>query len=432
VKASVLIVGGGVMGTSIALSTARHFDPLRQPVVLLERHSMASGSTAASGAILRQHYASRTIASMARDSLRAYSSFESRTGRALGYRRTGVLTLAGPGRPGSIERLRENVAQHHELGIATEVLDAAGIRRLVPRIEVHDEAIAAWEPQGGYVDAHETVQQFAALARTYGAVTRMGVEILSIELRDGRVVGAETSEGHYECSQLVIVAGAHSRELLRKLGVDLPIHVARVEQHFFRLPTAEGAAAAPQEKAGGTADVDLDDPLESERDRTGSADANVEGLPHPVVLDLELGFYTRCEPAQGRTRVCPIHYEESQIFPEPTGDESNSPERAEWARRVLSERFPLYRDEPEVAQRVSWFPLTPDGRALIGPVPGAAGVYVVAGFADHGFKLAPSVGEGMAQLLSGQPLAAFEAEYFDPARFQGVTVTPDWSGQQYL
>jgi sarcosine oxidase subunit beta len=81
VKARIAIVGGGVMGTSIAWHAARRADPIGEPVVLLERSSLAAGSSGRSGAILRQFYASRELAGMARDSLRVYAGFESRTGR---------------------------------------------------------------------------------------------------------------------------------------------------------------------------------------------------------------------------------------------------------------------------------------------------------------------------------------------------------------
>src|SRR5262245_58178369 len=97
VRAGVLIVGGGVMGTSIAMHCARRSDALRSPVVLYERSALAAGSSGRSGAILRQIYADREVAAMARDSLREFAAFERQAGRPIGFRRTGVLTIAGPG-----------------------------------------------------------------------------------------------------------------------------------------------------------------------------------------------------------------------------------------------------------------------------------------------------------------------------------------------
>lgn len=401
------------MGSSIALNLAHRLDPLREPVVLLERGDLAGGSSGHSGAILRQHYADYQIASMARDSIRAYASFESRSGRTVGFRRTGVLTLAGPSRPDTMERLRRNVALHAEIGIRTEVLEADAIRALVPGIEVADGSIAAWEPGGGIVDPFATVREFAALARTYGAVTRLGVTVSDLVFENGRCVGARTSEGDYEAEAVVIVAGAWSSRFLKGYDIDLPIRVARVEQYFFGLPGAEEEPDDEYEMR-----VDLEDPLEriSEQLSKGDQDA-ASAVGHPVLIDLEYGFYTRVEPERRRTRVCPISHGSAEVHDQPVEGDDLRPERAAWAREVLVRRLPMYAGQMDMGGQVSWFPISPDGRAVVGPVQGMEGVYVASGFADHGFKLAPAVGEGVAQMLLGDPVSGFEPEYFSPARF---------------
>ncbi|MHC4379217.1 MAG: NAD(P)/FAD-dependent oxidoreductase [Planctomycetota bacterium] len=432
-KAKVLIVGGGVMGNAIALAAAQRFDALKEPVVLLERGQIAGGSSGSSGGIVRQNFADRHVSAMARDSMREYAAFESRTGRSVGFHRPGVLTLAGPRRPESIERLKENLEIQRSLGINREVLNEEQIREKVPGIEVEPGTIGAWEPEGGFVDAQLAVREFAALARTYGASTRVGVEIQDLVLKDGRVVGAETTEGHYDLEHLVIVAGAWSGRFLAKFGVDLPLKVARVPQLFVDMPGEDDEA---ESKIGETHawNVDLEDPMAAEAERLGDAqDDAAPGMGHPVIIDLELGFYTRCEPSDWRTRVCPIGYEPGLMRDLPD-DQDSMPRRedSQALRKLLVERLPAYKDQADSESIVSWFPLTPDGRALVGPVPGIQGAHIAAGFADHGFKLAPSVGEGFAQLLLGEPVSAFQPELFAPNRFEGCTVEPDWSGNVYL
>src|SRR5262245_47202791 len=127
-RAHTLIVGGGVMGTSIAWELARRLDPIAQPVVLLERKHFGAGSSGRSGAILRQFYSDRELIGMARDSLRAYASFEARTGRAIGFTRCGVLTIASPAAAGTVEMLERNVASMRELGVDVERVDARRMR----------------------------------------------------------------------------------------------------------------------------------------------------------------------------------------------------------------------------------------------------------------------------------------------------------------
>ena len=420
------------MGNSVALHASKRTDPLREPVVLLERSGLGSGSTSHSGAILRQHYGDQTIASMARDSLRYYAAFEGQTGRSLGFRRVGVLTIAGPSRPTTLERLREALARHRAIGIQTRELNAEEIRAKVPGIEVSDDAIASWEPGGGFVDPVACVSEFAGLARTYGASTRLGVAITGIEVEKGRIVGAETTEGHYETERLAIVAGSWCRPLLAKLGVELPLRVARVEQLFVGMPSDEDDMDKSLSDTNSWS-VDLEDPLEQESERLAASDdmEPAPGSEHPVVLDLEYGVYTRCEPMRQRTRVCPIDYVSDDILDEPIEGVEPRADRLAHAREMLVKRMPFYADQPDKGSLVSFFPLVPDGRAVIGQVPGVEGLYVASGFADHGFKLAPSVGEGVAQMMLGEPVSAFEPEYFSPERLL-AGIDEDWSGRRYL
>ncbi|MGK0217307.1 MAG: glycine/D-amino acid oxidase-like deaminating enzyme, partial [Planctomycetota bacterium] len=96
-KAKILIVGGGAMGTSIAHHAAQRTNPLTEPVVLIEKNRLGSGSSGASGGILHQAYSDRLLAGMSRDAIKTYAHMQSATGRSVGYRRTGVLLLADDG-----------------------------------------------------------------------------------------------------------------------------------------------------------------------------------------------------------------------------------------------------------------------------------------------------------------------------------------------
>jgi sarcosine oxidase subunit beta len=415
-RARILIVGGGIMGVSCALSCARRSaDPNRDPVVLLERRHLGAGSSGRSGAILRQHYRDAVVARMARDSLREYASFETRTGLSLGFHRSGVLTLAGPGQGDWCARIRENVSMLQDLGIETELVDAARMRALVPGIAVAEGSVGAWEPGGGFVDPNRTLDSFAKLARACGAITRLGVELQAIRVEGGRVVGARTSEGDYETENVVIVAGPWTRALFRALGIELPLRVVRPENQFFAVPEM----TAPLESTAVRRALLLESGEESEAPRT------VRGL-HPVLIDLEHGFYARCEPARARTRVGRVDYDDPELTDPDALVEEVSPELEETSRRTLARRVPRYADHPAAGAIAAWYTLTPDAQALIGPVGGVRGLHVVSGFSGHGFKLGPSVGEGVAQMLFQEPVTAFEPAFFAPGRFRG---DERWSGR---
>ena len=79
--------------------------------------------------------------------------------------------------------------------------------------------------------------------------------------------------------------------------------------------------------------------------------------------------------------------------------------------------MPTYADQSDGGSEASWYTMTPDTRPLIGPVPGIEGLYIVTGFSGHGFKLAPVIGQGMAQMLHGERITLFDGDLFDPQRF---------------
>jgi glycine/D-amino acid oxidase-like deaminating enzyme len=394
-RARILVVGGGIMGVSIALRCAAR---ARGPVVLLERKHLGAGSSGRSGAILRQHYRDAEVARMARDSLIEYARFEGESGLSIGFQRTGVLTLAGPGQPEWCQRIRENVAMLRGLGIETELVDAARMRALVPGAVVSDGSVGAWEPGGGFVDPNRTLEAFARRARDKGADLRMGVELREVLVRDGRAVGGRTSAGEVEAETVVVVAGPWTRALFAKLGVDLPLKVVRPENHYLGVP--EMRLEHPQGTARGV---------------------------HPVLIDLELGCYARCEPVHARTRVGRVDYDDDRELADPDQlEEEVSAELVRWSRAVLPRRLPSYAGRPDAGSLAAWYTLTPDAQALIGPMPGLANLFVVSGFSGHGFKLAPSVGEGVAQMLFGERVTALDPAFFSPARFRGGET---WGGR---
>lgn len=423
-RARILIVGGGIIGTAIAIRTAQRTDPLRDPVVLFEKREVGAGSSGRSGAILRQFYSNREVAVMARDSLREYASFETRTGRSIGFTRTGVLTLAGPEQPEWCDRLRKNVEMLSELGIDARLVEGSAIRELLPGIRIKRGVIGAWERHGGFVDPNRTLEAFAALARNYGAVTRLGASVDEIVVEDGRVVGARTSEGDVEAEQVIVAGGPWSGRILEQAGVRLPLRVVRPENHFVSMPSSEIEIEEESPDDSSALSFDIEDMAEKASE--GADTLAPRGL-HPVVIDLEYGFYCRCEPARRRSRVGHVDYDHDAVLEDPDDlVEEVSKEVAAWAREALTNRIPDYEKQPDAGSIAAWYTLTPDAQPILGPVPGIEGLFVAAGFSGHGFKLAPSIGQGIAQMLFGEHVTAFDSAFFSPTRFKG---DEGWSGR---
>ena len=323
---------------------------------------------------------------MARDSLEEYSRLEHWTGRAVGFQRCGVLTIAGPRTPEMVERVRANVAMQRSIGIDTRIVDARELRTLVPGINIDERTIAAYEPGGGFCDPLLAVNAFADLARERGAITRTGLEVRRVIVERGRVVGIETDEGRVETSAVVLAAGPWTRRLLDPLGCNLPLEVVRPRQHFLDGPAEIASVVAA----------------------------------HPVLLDLELGYYTRCEPSKARTRIGALEHAGDEKLEDPDVlDEHVDAEFTRWARESLEQRMPVYRSRADQTPQAAWYTLTPDSQPILGRLEGLEGLFIASGFSGHGFKLAPSVGEGLAQLVFGERLSAFDADFFSADRFRG-------------
>lgn len=402
-----VIVGGGIMGVAIAEHVARGRDPLEEPVVLFEKRELAAGSSGRSGAIVRQFYADAELVTMARDSLRAYATFEARTGRSVGFQRCGVLTIAGPANPESLAIVARTVPLMRSLGVAAEIVDAAAMRAIVPGIDVDERALGCFEPEAGAVEPVRAVEAFAARARESGVSTRLCTRVRRLLVRGSRVVGVETDDGELEAHTTIVAAGPWSRALLAEIGVDLPLTVLRPEQHFVAMPDI----GARDEARGET----LDDLV---LDRFGLRTPVQRPAAHPVVLDLEHGFYTRCEGFADRTRVGKLDYHGDDVVPDPDElDESVRASFRAWARSQLERRLPLYEREPDVGAQPGMYTVTPDAQAILGRIDGLEGLVVATGFSGHGFKLAPSIGAGIAQIVAGDPVTAFDAQFFSASRF---------------
>jgi sarcosine oxidase subunit beta len=395
------------MGTAIALCAARRLDPLADPVVLLERAELAAGSSGRSGAILRQFYADRELCAMARDSLREYAAFERKTGYSIGFRRSGVLALAGPHDPAARARVEANAATMRSVGVVVELLEAAEIRRRFPALSVADGSLAAYEPDGGFVDPRRTVRAFAAVARFHGATVREGEPVQRLVRDGGRIARVESARGAIEADTVVLAAGPWTRELLAELGIELPLQVLVPQQIFVEsLPAPVGARGEASFAA---------DP---EAERFGAPREPAQPIAHPVVLDLEHGVYSRCEPDSARTRIGELDYQRARAIDSP-GDFREGVDDAfsTWARAALARRIPAYAERPEVERQAAMYTVTPDTQAILGRVPGLENAFIATGFSGHGFKLAPSIGLGMTQLLLGDPVSAFDPAFFAPERF---------------
>jgi sarcosine oxidase subunit beta len=369
--ATVVVVGGGVMGCSIAFHLAEH----GVEVLVLERGTVCSGMSARSGALVRMHYTNQPEASMAVASLAYFQRWRERVGGWCGFTVTGAAVLVGPGEG---ERLRRNVAMLRRLGVDTEAVTPADLGADHPELDLDGVELAAVEPGSGYADPVATTFAFASRAVDLGARIGQGVAVRALAVAGDRVVGVDTDDGRVGADAVVLACGPWVDPLARTAGFELGITPERSQVAFFRRPEA--------------------------------------ARRHPVVIDGVLGTYFR--PHGGNLSLLGVE------AGHPLGVEAIDREVEGYDHRVvapalgrLAGRVPAFAGAPFVRGHRGVYDTSPDSRAVLDAAPGVAGLFVAGGFSGTGFKKSPAVGACMAELVTQGEATTVDLHPFRIGRF---------------
>lgn len=367
----VVVIGGGINGTAITYHLARR----GVGVTLLEKGALAGGPTGRSCGIVRQHYSHETTAAMALRALEIFENFDDVVGGHCDFRQTGFVLAVPEERA---DGLRENVRLQQSVGIDTQLVEQEDLAELLPGHDLTDMALAAWEPRSGYADAYATTVSYAMRATELGARIRTGVPVTRIRVAGNRVRGVDTASGERLHSGAVVLAGGPwSRSLALLCGVDLPILPSRVQVCLFEPATGFE--------------------------------------PSCVFIDSSNGIYSRPEGGP-LLLVGSIETREGEggVVDPDVYDESVDLERVEHYTERLLRRIPAMDRGRYRNGYASLYDVTPDWQPILDAVPNIEGLFCAAGSSGHGFKLAPVVGEMMADLVTGarQPEPLFALSRF--------------------
>jgi sarcosine oxidase subunit beta len=352
----VLVVGGGVIGASIAWSLARR---RVGRILVLEKSFLGAGSSGKSGAILRQHYSNRLTAAMAQKSLRVFEHFEDVVGGPPVFTRTGMVIVVNQRDRAGLEA---NLAMQRELGIDTRLVSGQELAERDPNARLAEDEVACYESEAGYVEAVQVVASYAEGARRAGADVLLGVEVKNVLVEGGRFVGVDTNEGRYEGRTLVLATGAWTAPLARSAGFRLPVQACRTQVALFRRPTDFGRAG-------------------------------------PVYGDFVQGIYFK--PTHGdMIHAGSLAGEEINSPVDPDAyDESADGDWLPQVRQRLGRRYPAMHRGYGRGGYGALYGITPDWHPILDRLPGVEGAYCAVGFSGHGFKMSPVVGQLMAELV---------------------------------
>jgi sarcosine oxidase subunit beta len=368
--AEVVIVGAGIMGVSTAYHLARL--GVRR-VVVLERDTVCSGSTALASGGIRHQYANRLGVELTTHSIVTYERFRDEFGVDPHFRQHGYLILVTTDEELAVAR--RSVALQRSLGVAVELLDAAATRTLCPYLNTDDLRGATYTPRDGYADPYLCTTAIAARARDLGVVIEQGHEVRGFVRAGDRVRGVTTAAGVVEAPATVIATGAWSGVVGALAGVEIPVRPHR--RHKFM------TAPFPEDRIPAATPFVIDPHRNFSVRREGAG--------------LLLGHGRRDEPNSFSTEI----------------DRSLEPRVV--ARAV--HRVPALADAALLRAYAGLYEMTPDQTGIVSAVPGVAGLHVIAGFSGHGFMHGPIAGQLMAELLVHGRAVSLDARGLDLARF---------------
>jgi sarcosine oxidase subunit beta len=376
-SAEAVIIGGGVIGTSILY----HLTQLGMTnAVLLERDILCSGSSGKSAALVRQHYSNEVTIRIAQKSVELFTHFDDLVGGSAGFHQTGWLQLT----PSQDKQATEVIVTlQQRLGINAKLLAADDVHNLFPALNTEAVAVAAYEPDGGFADPHSLATSFVNRAKERGAHVYMGTPVRDILVEGHRIRGVVTNRGTIEAPIVIIAAGPWAQRLGQTVGVTFPLQVLRSQIAIFK----------PQQ---------------------------IDDNPPMVVVDHLHGTYFRPEVGNitlvGGTES---QSTERRLVSNPDSyNEKADPDYISGTSAKLCHRLPLFEQAGFVRGWAGMVTVTPDWHPILGPIADLDGAYCAVGFSGHGFKLSPAVGLLMAELITQGKASTIDISSFRLSRFE--------------
>lgn len=365
-SAQVVIIGGGIMGCSLAYHlTLRGW----KDVVLLERKRLTSGTTWHAAGLVGQLGATHNITRLAQYTTELYSELERETDQNTGYRQIGSIAIAS--NEERFEELRRGASMARCFGLEVNILSAKEAGDLWPLMSTDDLVGAVHLPKDGQTNPVDTTQALAKGARVRGAKIFENTVVTDILVKNGRASGVRTKDGEIAAEFVVNCGGMWARELGAKAGTTVPLHAA---EHFYvvtepipevkkHLPVLrDGDACTYFKEDAGKLLVGWFEPI--------AKPWGMQGIPENFEFDTLPDDIEHIEPLlEAAIRRVPI---------------------------LAKTGIQLFFNGPES--------FTPDGRYMLGETPEVQNLFVGAGFNSIGMRSAGGAGKVLADwIIDGHP-----------------------------
>ncbi len=374
-RASVVVIGGGVVGLSTAYHLARAGV---RDVLLLERDQLGSGSTCRAAGGVRAQFSDAVNIELGLRSLEVFERFRDEFDHEIDLHQVGYLFLLDD--PADVAAFERNVALQNDLGVGSRMIEVAEAKRLSPMIRTDGLLAATYSPRDGHCTPESVVLGYAGAARRAGARLVTGCEVTGIVTQDGTIGAVETSSGTVVTDTVVCAAGAWSGRVGALAGVELPV-----------------------------------EPLRRQIVTTGPVPGLDPATPFTIDFSTSLYFHT-----EGRGLLVGM----SDPDQEPGFHLGRS---EEWLPRLgaaVERRAPALADAGISGGWAGLYEMTPDHNALIGEAAHVSRFLYATGFSGHGFLMGPAVGEVMRDLCLGRT-PPVDVSALDVGRFAGRRARPE-------
>jgi sarcosine oxidase, subunit beta len=362
--ADVVVIGGGIVGSSIAYHLAE--SGCANVLVIEREERQGLGSTSKSMGGVRAQFATSINIQMSIYSIDLFSRFEEVTGQTADYRAHGYLFCATT--EAHLGYLRKNQEKQKAFGLKNaEMVSREDVVKMVPQMIADDIIGGAYCPTDGFVDPYGVMTGFAKRAKELGVRIWLNTAVTGINVENGAVTGVSTTQGEVSTRNVVNAAGPWAAGVAEMAGVELPVT-----------------------------------PLRRQIVKTQRCDF----LPakFPMMIDMSTGFHFRREG-------------EAILMAWPDEEETygfNTTFTHDFLEKILTravDRVPQFADLP-VNPKQCWagmYEVSPDHHAIIGPAPGVKGLFFANGFSGHGVMHSPASGRITADLILGRQ------SFVDPA-----------------
>jgi len=368
-SADFVIIGGGVMGASIAFHLAEYG---QKSILLLEKEDFfGQGATGRCAGGIRYQFATEVNIRLSMESLPMLERFEGEIGQAIGYNPCGYLFLLSNSEDEQI--FKQNVALQRKLDVDTIWLEGHEIRNMLPDMKLDDITCGTVHYKDGIADPNSVVMGYIQAGQNLGVNAQPGVEIKGIELNSGRISGIQTNHGIVKTRTVINAAGPWAGLIGKMAGLNVPITPLR-RQMLTTTPLPE----IPPD--------------------------------FPFVIDFTQSLYFHREGAGLLTGMS--NPSEKAGF-----DQTVDPEWELVHLEAAVKRLPLLSKAGLASHWAGLYEVTPDAHPIYGETP-VEGFYICAGFSGHGFMHGPVSGKIMAEIILEGRAQTVDVSMLDLRRFE--------------